>query len=417
MELTNNTKRIYALLVAIIAMACLQANAATIKGKITNNDGKPVAFATVWIESQNITTVSGLDGTYTLRDVPTGTHQLCAIYFGYRKEVMSINVGTNGEISHNFTMDEPLTVMPEVFVTPTGESIEEFIVRMVAEHKKPLNAAVSSFDGLGSLYWETDNDSLFHYMQPDLFKMLKVSVSILGFGTLLTIERDYPGAKFTIDQKLSFNGTVKGDRQVVGMMAPTFKQKEVDYLEKHSWKIDHNVYDLLYKQFNASKINRTIASNNKAQEKARNKGIDFKRDTNGWKYIGLYEEDGRDVYIIKKGKKEFHIVDGVWQIKRCTQEEDETKTIAECREMLPGIYLPVSYYMKDNLNIDKKGNIRKVLEDEKKTNRSNMSQKEQEKLDKRIASLEKEATHTTWNMVRCYTWDYKNLVPSKAKAN
>lgn len=400
-------KRIVAAIVIMMSMACQAVMAANIEGRIVDSNNSPMAYVTVWIEGNGMTTVTGLDGSYLLRDVPAGQHQLNASFIGYRKESLQVTVKEDGQNTCDFVMDETCEVMHELFVTPKGESIEEFLLRMVAEHRKKLREVVASYNGRASLYWETDNDSTFNNLPNNIYSPLKFVFRLMGYGKLIEIHHDYPGAKFVVDRNLTFNGKIKGDRQVVSSMKPNFKSDEVAYLEKHSWSLDRNIYDDIYDNFDAKKLEKQRQNRLKAAEQ----GKEIKsKDSLYVKYIGLYEEDGRDVYVLQKGNTQLHIVDGVWQIKRLTTVGKADKDVRlECRELLPGIFLPVSCYSNVKIDFDSKGMLTKELEDYKKTDRSKLSEKELKRLDKDIATTERFLQHRYWENKRCMSWNYTEL--------
>lgn len=398
----------------IFFLAHFNANAAVIKGVVTDSINNPMPFATVWIEELNRTTMTGLNGSYTLRDVPLGNHTVFATYIGHKKESALVNV-TDATASCDFVLDETTMVLPELFVTPNGEPIEQFIMRMVAEHKRDLKDVIKSYDCKGSLYWETDNDSTINNLPNDLYKTVKFFLSLFRLGKLFEIHHDYPGLKLVIDRKLTFDGKIKGDKQVLVEMTPTLKDDEVKYLQNHSWDLDFNLYDKTYEAFNAKKLKKERNKMLKAEAKAQAKGEVLEEDTTAVRYVGRYEEDGRDIYILKHGKTETHIVDQVWQVKRKVMKDKEEERIIEYREQIPGIFLPVSYYHKVLFDLDRNESWKKQLSELKNTDRSKMSNKEQKKLDEEIAKLERIVNHHYWDMQRCYSWDYSNVVPQSPK--
>ena len=395
----------------IIVMVGVSASAAVIKGMVTDVEGQPMAFTTVWVEDINRTTVSGLDGSYTLRDVPAGKHQVFATYIGRKKEVATVNVAGESATC-DFVLDESTKVLPELFVTPTGETFEQFIMCMVAEHKKNLKDVVASYDCKGSIYWEADNDSTIYNMPSWMYKIVKFELSLFKLGKLCEIERNYPGLKFVLDKKLTFDGKIKGDKQVIAEMRPSLKQDEVEYLQNHSWKVDENVYDNTYKRFDVNKVRKMREKSMKAEQKALAKGEEVEEDTTAVKYMGKYEEDSRDIFVLKHGKYEYHIVDELWQVKRMSVKDKFEERIYEYRELIPGVFLPVSYYQKVLFDMDTKNVCGKELDEMKNKDRSKMTDKEILKLDEEIAKRERFVNHKFWNMQRCFTWDYENIVPA-----
>lgn len=408
-------KKQFIFLTLAFISAWFEVNAADINGLVTDSQKRPMAYATVWVEGLNRTTVSGLKGTFTLRDIPDGTYQICATYIGHKKETAQVTVASDNVVC-NFILDESAQVLPDIFVTPTGETIEEFIERMVAEHKKPLKERLASYDGSGSLYWETDNDSLMYHMPSDIFSPLKFALSLFKLGKFAQLERDHPGCTFIVDQELTFDGKINAGKQVVTKMIPTLKKEEVDYLERHGWNININAYDALYAPFDVKKIMKGRSKQKRAEEKAEKKGDMPEEDSLAVKYIGQYEEDGRDIYILQKGFRKYHIVDKIWQIKRSEYDnKNNEKLMVECRELSPGIFLPVSYYRKNSLDMSKLMDSQKDLDKLKAKDRSKMKASEISKLDKQISELEKHLQHPRWDMERALTWDYRNIVPATGK--
>lgn len=407
-------KTVKLLSLLLFFLVSIAANAGSIKGHVSDSIGKPMPYATVWIESINRTTVTGLDGSFTLRDVPAGNYKVFATFIGYKKVTENVHVKSDGATC-NFVIGEGSEVLPDVFVTPTGESIEQFIERMVAENKKSLKDVVKSCDVKGSLYWEADKDSMVYYLPNEEYKIIKFALSLFKLGKLFALEHDNPGAKFIIDQNINFDGKLRGGKQAVVEMNPALNSEEVAYLERHSWGIDENFYDNIYSRFDIKKIMKSREKARKAEEKAQKKGEELDDDTTAVRYLGTYSEDGHDLYIIKKGRSEFHIVDKIWQIKRVARNDKDIHAILEFREMLPDVYLPVSCYLNSSLSVVDVKEVQKSLDEAKAKDRSKLSKKEITRLDKEIKSLEQQIAHPKWEEKRCVTWDYQNIIPADPK--
>lgn len=87
------------------------------RGKVTDSSGKPVAEANVWLESTNIGTVTDVNGTFELGDVPDGKYTLRVSSMNYEgTHVLVDKSDVNLLISLN---DSPLK-LNEVVVTGTG---------------------------------------------------------------------------------------------------------------------------------------------------------------------------------------------------------------------------------------------------------------------------------------------------------
>ncbi|WP_338868324.1 carboxypeptidase-like regulatory domain-containing protein [Spirosoma sp. SC4-14] len=91
------------LLIIVCLLVSFQASAGTIKGRATDAlTGQPVIGATLLIENTKLHGVSGLDGSYTIKNVPAGTHKLRISYVSYRTITRDVVVES---IEHVLTLD------------------------------------------------------------------------------------------------------------------------------------------------------------------------------------------------------------------------------------------------------------------------------------------------------------------------
>lgn len=84
--------------IAIIIISIHQLNAATLKGKVLGDGAEPMIGATVLIESENLLTYVGLDGTYKLNNIPIGEHKVSFVLFGYESQLINIIVTDEKEV-------------------------------------------------------------------------------------------------------------------------------------------------------------------------------------------------------------------------------------------------------------------------------------------------------------------------------
>ena len=72
------------LFVGMISQA--KAQQRSIKGKVTDaSNGDPLPGANVYITKLNIGAATGVNGTYVISSVPTGTYTVTVTYVGYKK--------------------------------------------------------------------------------------------------------------------------------------------------------------------------------------------------------------------------------------------------------------------------------------------------------------------------------------------
>ena len=69
----------------------LSAQEATISGKITAEDGKPIPFATVYIKNTTKGTSANSDGEYSI-NLKTGAYEIQYKALGYRQESRKVDL-------------------------------------------------------------------------------------------------------------------------------------------------------------------------------------------------------------------------------------------------------------------------------------------------------------------------------------
>lgn len=95
-------------LYVIIGLLCiaLPAYGGTIRGRALDAaTGQPVVGATLIIESTKLYNVSGLDGSYLIKNVPTGVHKIRISYVSYRTMSRDVTIESDGQV---VTIDLPL---------------------------------------------------------------------------------------------------------------------------------------------------------------------------------------------------------------------------------------------------------------------------------------------------------------------
>ena len=120
------------LLILTITLICWLFAGATlhaqvIKGQITDANGSPVSFATLFIRELKQGTVANEEGYYEL-NVAEGVYNCTFQCLGYETETLMITVGT-GANTHNITLREKAYELGEVIVNPNREDRAYGIMR------------------------------------------------------------------------------------------------------------------------------------------------------------------------------------------------------------------------------------------------------------------------------------------------
>jgi TonB-linked SusC/RagA family outer membrane protein len=108
---------------------------ASIQGRVTSQDGQPVQEARVLLVGTALTAVTGQDGRYALRSVPTGPQTVRVLRVGYVEGRKAATVGANAVVGLDFTLERSVVQLEEIVSTATG-----------ARPREELGNAVSSIN-------------------------------------------------------------------------------------------------------------------------------------------------------------------------------------------------------------------------------------------------------------------------------
>ncbi|CAN5313185.1 TonB-dependent receptor [soil metagenome] len=92
--------------------------AALLKGKVLDvKTGEPLVGAVVYLKDTRYNSVAGLDGSYLIKDVPTGSYQLMSQFVGYSIFERSVSVASDLPMSINISLEQSQTELAELVVT------------------------------------------------------------------------------------------------------------------------------------------------------------------------------------------------------------------------------------------------------------------------------------------------------------
>ena len=116
-------------LLVLFALAEIPAASQKLKGKILDQAGQPVGYATVYIDQIKLGTTSNARGDYELR-LPQGNYVVLFQSLGYEPVIESINIGEN-DVEKNAVLPEQIYEIQEVRISPSGEDPALSIMRKV----------------------------------------------------------------------------------------------------------------------------------------------------------------------------------------------------------------------------------------------------------------------------------------------
>ena len=114
----------------------------TIRGRVVDNEtGLPLVFAGISVQGSNVSTVTNLDGEFTLKVSDTETGKIEFSFIGYKNRVMSIDeMKTNGQ-RNVIELETAMIPIKEIIVKPMvpEEILEEVISRFDENYTSVAN--------------------------------------------------------------------------------------------------------------------------------------------------------------------------------------------------------------------------------------------------------------------------------------
>jgi hypothetical protein len=106
-----------------------------ITGKITDENGTPLPFATIYVEGTTLGTVANTEGEYLLDLRSPGAYQLVFQYVGYIKKIKTIEfTGSKTELNVQLILD--INVLEELVITPEAEDPAYPIIRKAMQKRR-----------------------------------------------------------------------------------------------------------------------------------------------------------------------------------------------------------------------------------------------------------------------------------------
>lgn len=374
----------------------IMANAFSLSGNVKTEAMKALPFASVYVKDARIGATTDLDGNYTIRDIPSGHHTLVVSFMGYATQTIDISLEENGV--RNFVMREQAITLDEVFVTPTGESIERFILSQAVKNSKKLSKRVSNFSCNESFQYEQRNNNIKVLVEPHI-KTINLLLGVLGYKRFFHTIIDHPDLKVAMTTGIQFKkGKLKVNNPKITHSNPALNDEETKSWMKIISKQSEIPYDVHY---------RNLADIKKKLEKMDKKspGESARHLT----YKGAYKENNKTIHIIQYDKRQFHIVDGCWQIRRTMlmKNKKEASRITEFHELAKNLYMPVSHYFENSFGL--KDFMEDKLDEMKKEDTSKMSSKKLAKHNSRVQSLQDAITDDADVFKFSLTYNYVGL--------
>ncbi len=127
----------------LILLLCIRVLGIKVTGKVTDDKGNALAYASILVKGTTRGVTAGNDGRYALDLVP-GTYTLVCQYVGYTRQEKTITVGAEAQIA-DFRLSPQQLSMAEVVVRPGGEDPAYAIIRHAIKKRKVYETPLDSF--------------------------------------------------------------------------------------------------------------------------------------------------------------------------------------------------------------------------------------------------------------------------------
>jgi outer membrane cobalamin receptor len=118
---------------------------ATIRGIVSEKqNGEPIAGAIVMLDSTAFVAITGLDGTYTLNNIPVGEHLLKIKYPSYKTFSQSVSVKDDQPIVINAGLESAVSQLSEVLITAKLKTGSDEEARSIEKNSDPLMNIISA---------------------------------------------------------------------------------------------------------------------------------------------------------------------------------------------------------------------------------------------------------------------------------
>jgi hypothetical protein len=127
----------------ILLFFSLQAtSAATLKGRITDEKGEALSFASLYIKGTSNGITSNVDGYYSF-ELSVGSHTLICQYVGYQKQEFQVNI-QQGENKKNIVLKTNEKALKEI-VVKSGENPANAIIKKTIKKRAFYNKQIDAF--------------------------------------------------------------------------------------------------------------------------------------------------------------------------------------------------------------------------------------------------------------------------------
>lgn len=127
----------FLLLILITYQASFSQSLSVIKGKIVDEEGKPLPYVNILLESTNLGSSTNTTGDFIIHDVPAGTYNIIVSQVGYQKIIKPIVINPSEEVGLTFIMQAKASELDQVEVFGEREKQPEKLATITRLPLKP----------------------------------------------------------------------------------------------------------------------------------------------------------------------------------------------------------------------------------------------------------------------------------------
>jgi len=231
---------------SLLLLISLAALSQKLKGYISDEQGQPLPFASIYIQGTTIGTASNPEGYFEL-ELPGGNHNMVFQYIGYKQHHEIIEIGDEG-LSLNIILLKEEVSLAEVVISADAEDPAYGIIRNAIDKRKYYLRQVGNYkceaytkgiiritetpdkmfgdslntksDSILGIVYLSESESIISFEQPDKFKEDMISARVsgdnqgIGFNFISFFMVNYYNSKITVpidDAQRGFISPIAGN--------------------------------------------------------------------------------------------------------------------------------------------------------------------------------------------------------------
>ena len=173
----------------IILFVPFAAGAGVLKGKVVDGQGRPLAYATIYVEGTTNGASANGDGEYELNVVP-GKYSVICQYIGFQQSAYSFTISGNETIQHRFTLSPQSLEMKAVVIHANAEDPAYNIIRQAIDRRRFHLNQVKSFQSSIYLKGVMRSRAMPNKFMGTTINSSELGLDSIGKGVLYLTEED-----------------------------------------------------------------------------------------------------------------------------------------------------------------------------------------------------------------------------------